>query len=113
MLKIILGIFFFLTSSTSYSEENNPLLIGWVGFWNEEMIEWAENENRVSKLCPETFSTEDQKKCKQKYLSEKYWSIHTYNQPNANSEKIGEIVVTVKPGNSLKTTFKNDSGETI
>ena len=110
--KIIFVISILSSSSISFSEESDSLLKGWVGLWNDEMIEWAENKNRISKLCPKILENNELKKCKDNFLSEKKWTIDTYKQSNLNSKKVGKIVILVKPGKSLETVFKGASGET-
>lgn len=92
------------------AEDEKLSSIGWVGLWNEEMVEWAENENRMYNLCPKTMSQELYNKCKINNLAKKVWLIPAYKSPNNISEKIGVILVTVKPGSSFIASFKNKKG---
>ncbi|MEE9615365.1 MAG: hypothetical protein V3W31_10525, partial [Thermodesulfobacteriota bacterium] len=55
--------------------------IGWVGLWNEEMVEWAENEKRIHGLCPESMSQVSYEKCRRDHLAEKTWMIRAYKGP--------------------------------
>jgi len=109
--KTFLAIFLLFIQFDLFSDEANPSLIGWVGFWNEEMVKWAENENQISSLCPENLSQEEQRKCKAENLPEKVWTIHAFNQPDTKSGKTGEIFTSVKPGDPFVSSFKSPSGE--
>lgn len=104
---IILGMLLFSTQIILFADETKLSLNGWVGLWNEEMVEWAENENRIHRLCEKSKLSQDQvAECKKKYLSSKTWSITAFSSPNKKSEKLGEILITVKPGSSFLATIK-------
>lgn len=83
--------------------------IGWVGLWNSEMVQWAENANQIYKLCPKSMDKEAYKKCREKNLSKKTWTIPAFKNPNNKSPKVGEILITVKPGSPFIASFKNNS----
>ena len=55
---ILLAIVLLSFISNSTAEVTKFSLMGWVGLWNEEMVEWAENENRIYKLCPKSMSSD-------------------------------------------------------
>ena len=84
--------------------------IGWVGLWNEEMTKWAENENQINRLCPKSMSQDSNEKCRKNNLAEKSWTIEAYRSPGNTSEKVGEILITVKPGSSFVASFKDNAG---
>ena len=108
---ILLAIFLLLPISTLAAEARELSSIGWGGLWNEEMIEWAENGNRIYKLCPKSMSKDSYEKCRKNQLAKKTWIIQTYKSPGKTSEKVGEILITVKPGSSFIASFKDNKGE--
>lgn len=80
----------FLARDVVIAEEAGSPSIGWVGLWNEEMVEWAENGNRTVK---------------------KIWKIQAYRSPINTSEKIGEILIAVEPGSPFVASFRDNKGE--
>ena len=89
-----------------------PQEIGWVGLWNEEMLEWVENENRIYSLCPKSMGRDSYEKCRRDNLAEKRWIVPAYNSPENTSEMAGEIIIAVEPGSPFIASFK-DTGGTI
>ncbi len=87
-----------------------PQEIGWVGLWNDDMLEWAENENQIYQLCPKSMSKETYEKCRKDNLAEKIWMVHAYKGPESSSETAGEILIAVKPGSPFTAYFKDKSG---
>lgn len=112
-MKIFLGILLLFTQFNLIASEKNLSLLGWVGFWNQEMLIWAENENRLLSLCPKSLKHEEQIKCKVDQLSEKHWTIPVYKDPNTESSKMGEIIISIKPGKPFYSSFKSPQGEII
>lgn len=108
---ILLAIFLLLPVSSLTAEERGLSSIGWAGLWNEEMVEWAENGNRIYKLCPKSMSKDSYEKCRKDNLAEKRWVIQTHKGPEDKSEKVGEIIITVNPGSPFIASFKDKSGE--
>lgn len=107
---ILLGIVLLSFISNSAAEVTKFPLIGWVGLWNEEMVEWAENENRIYNLCPKSMPRDSYKKCRRDNLAKKTWIIQAYKSPSNTSEKAGDIIISVKPGDSFVSSFKNNKG---
>ena len=68
---ILLAIVLLSFISNSTAEVTKFSLMGWVGLWNEEMVEWAENENRIYKLCPKSMSSDSYEKCRRNNLAKK------------------------------------------
>ncbi len=107
---ILLAIVLLSFISNSTAEVTKFSLMGWVGLWNEEMVEWAENENRIYKLCPKSMSSDSYEKCRRNNLAKKTWIIQAYKSPSNTSEKAGEIIISVKPGDPFVSSFKNNEG---
>ena len=105
---MLLAIFLLSPISNLTAEETKLSLIGWVGLWNEEMVAWAENENRIYRLCPKSMSQDSYEKCRRDHLVKKTWIIQAYKSPRNTSEKVGEILITVKPGSSFIASFKDN-----
>lgn len=106
---ILLSLSLLSPATNSGAEETELTQIGWVGLWNSEMVNWAENANQIYKLCPKSMNQEAYKKCREKNLSKKTWTIPAFKNPNNKSPKVGEILITVKPGSSFIASFKNNS----
>lgn len=111
--SILLIFLLLFTTFNSVAEGSKASLIGWVGLWNKEMVEWVENENRIYKLCPKSMAQDTYKECRKTNLSEKTWLIEVFSSPDKKSEKVGEILITVKPGDSFVSSFKNLKGVII
>lgn len=111
-LTMLLSLFLLSPVSSPVIEETEHSSIGWagwVGLWNSEMVRWAENANQIYKLCPKSMDTDSYKKCREQNLSKKTWIIPAYKNPKNTSPKVGEILITVKPGSSFIASFKNNS----
>ncbi len=113
LLDSIMLLAMFLLSPISHlaAEEAQLSSIGWVGLWNEEMLEWAENENRIDRLCPRSMSQDAYEKCRRNHLAKKTWIIQAYKSPRNTSEKVGGLSITVKPGSSFVASFKDNKGK--
>ncbi len=98
---ILVALFLLLPVRAPAAQTAESSSIGWAGLWNNEMVEWAENANRVYKLCPKSMSQDLYEKCRKNHLAKKTWIIQAYKGPGNRSEKVGEILVTVKPGSSF------------
>lgn len=103
---ILLAFFLLLPLSTPPTEAAQFSTVGWVGLWNKDMTDWAENGNLIKRLCPKTMSKDSFRKCRREYLTKKSWTIRAYKNPAKVSEVIGEIILTVKPGSPFMAAFK-------
>jgi hypothetical protein len=114
-LKIItLGILLHSVPTITFANKAEVSDTGWIGLWNEEMIEWAENENQIYRLCEkDKLSPEQLEQCKEKHLSSKIWSINVHSEPSKNSPKLGEIQITVTPGSSFQASIKSKNNKLI
>lgn len=107
----LLASLLLFTIFNSVADASKSSLIGWVGLWNEEMVEWVENQNRIYNLCPKSLTQDAYEKCRRTNLSKKVWAIETYSGPDKKSGKIGEIKITVNPGNPFISSFESSSGK--
>lgn len=114
MKNIAITLLLFLSfTTTSKAIEPNPLVPSWIGLWNNQMMEWAENENQISILCPKTLSTNERESCKSAKLSPKIWDIKMYSKPDTESSSLGIIKITVIPGSPLLSTFNATKGKQL
>jgi len=106
----VLGIFLVFSPSYTYSVESAISEIGWVGLYNQEMVEWLENQNRIDALCPRALGPTLQS-CRDEKLKPRTWGIDVREKPEWNSERLGTIVITATPGVGLTAVFRssNDS----
>ena len=101
----------FLTGRAVSAEQRN--IVGWVGLWNTSMVEWAENENRLHRLCPKSMAEKDRTSCKNFHLRSKTWAIPTFLKPNTASTKTGEILIEITPGMGFKISYQPKGKEAI
>jgi len=80
--------------------------VGWVGLYNDELIEWLENENRLETLCPHGASDPAQERaCRVEKLANKEYVLYARSAPHHTAAVVGAIVVRATPGRPLHAHF--------
>jgi len=64
--------------------EDITAMIGWIGLWNSEMLDWAENKNTGSKV----------------------WTFNIHQKPNAETKIVGSILVTVISQSAFEFAYR-------
>ena len=61
-----------------------PTELGWVGFYNRDLLDWLENENRLNGLCPPSTTPADAlQQCRADVLRPLTFLVPLYAGPNA------------------------------
>jgi hypothetical protein len=105
---LALIIYFILSASYAYSFETEKSEIGWIGLYNEEMVEWLENQNRIEMLCPRALGSTFQQ-CRDEKLKSRTWTIDVREKPATTSVKIGTIAIASAPGTGLTAVFHSST----
>lgn len=105
MPRRITAVLLLALLSTTPFALTQPEHVVWIGLWNPGMLEWAENENRIHRLCPKELEPAEQQQCREKHLPAKTWNIPLYASPDFASKQSGKLVVTVEPGKPLSLAY--------
>jgi hypothetical protein len=89
-------------------QEPSPTELAWIGLYNQELLDWLENENRLDTLCPTGPGTAAQAECRDEKMQPKAAVIPLRREPRADAERLGEILVVALPGKGL-TAFASAS----
>ena len=90
----------------SFASEHRKVMLGWVGLWNNDMVQWAENGNRLGRLCPHSMAERERSACKKEVLAPRVWKLPLLNKPDAASGDSGEILITATPGRGLSAAYR-------
>jgi len=88
---------------------NGP--IGWVGLFDDELVTWLENENRLVELCS-GFATDSGPwhSCREEKLSPKVHVVRLRNAPSKEAPHRGDLVVVALPGKGLRSLYVDARG---
>lgn len=72
--------------------------LAWIGLYNQELLDWLENENRLDTLCPTDAAAAAQAECRDEKRQPKAAVIPLHAEPRADAQRLGEILVVAVPG---------------
>jgi hypothetical protein len=78
-------------------QEPLPTELAWIGLYNQALLDWLENENRLDTLCPTGAAAE----CRDEQMQPMAAIIPLHAEPRADASRLGEILVVAVPGKGL------------
>lgn len=81
--------------------------LGWVGLYNTALLEWLENENRLSTLCPDTPKARE---CREEKMKPKLYRIALREHPRETAASQGDLVIRAAPGQRLRAYYRPAPG---
>lgn len=79
-----------------------PRELGWIGLFNNELVGWLENENRLNELCLGDQGSSEWHECRAAYMEPKVAVIPVRSAPRVDARRVGEIVLLAAPGRGLR-----------
>jgi hypothetical protein len=88
-----------------------PADLGWVGLYNNQLIEWLENENRLDELCAQFAGRTDQRdRCRLEKLEPRPYVVPLRAAPSASSRWVGSLLLLATPGKGLHFFYAGQGG---
>lgn len=85
--------------------------IGWIGLYNEAMVEWLENENRLTTLCSHAAAHKEKwNACREVLMKPKRFVLQLRSAPQETATSEGTLVVLVTPGKPLRIFYQSGRG---
>lgn len=96
--RLLLPVFLMLASFDSIPLQGQTP--AWVGLYEDNLVDWLENENRITALC-QSDSVPDLGDCYREVLAPEVraWPVHV--SPDAGSAELGQVLVVAVPGRGL------------
>jgi hypothetical protein len=80
-----------------------PADLAWVGLYNDQLIEWLENENRIDELCPDIpGKVDDRVRCRDEKLRAKPYVVVLRRTPSTTAPSPGSLLLVATPGKGLQ-----------
>ena len=79
-----------------------PGELAWIGLFNNELVGWLENENRLGELCVAEQGSQDWQECRATHMEPKVAVIPVRAAPQVDGKRLGEIVLLAAPGRGLR-----------
>ena len=100
-----------LEASVTYASQGNrvPTEIGWVGLYNDTLIEWLENENRIDELCG-ALRGDDRDRCGEQKLRPQPFIIPLHTAPNGAGRSAGTLLLLATPGKGMRWFYAPPGG---
>ena len=101
-----------VTLAVSFSEASQfrvPAEMGWVGLYNDALIQWLENENRLDDLCA-AFKEYERDRCRDEKLRPQPFVIPLHSAPSSHSKSAGSLLLLAAPGKGLRFFFVEPDG---
>lgn len=89
-------------SAAAQSAESLPRELAWIGLFNDELLGWLENENRLDELCTAERWTAGWHECRADRMEPRVAVIPMRSGPSADASHLGEIIVVALPGKGLR-----------
>ncbi len=103
---VTLGLVALSVSAGARRQYGPTGVLGWIGLYSGELIEWLENENRLTMLCgpvePERRQWHD---CRAEKLTPKTLVVRLRATPTRSARHAGDLVVTAFPGKGLQASY--------
>lgn len=84
--------------------------IGWVGLFNDDLVAWLENENRLSDLCGKGATDESWSRCRSEKLAPRVHVVPLRSLPNEASPPGGVLIIVAAPGKGLAVFHAGGGG---
>lgn len=75
----------------------------WVGLFNDDLVQWLENENRLATLCPEGDDPTRHAACVADRLEPRVVVVTARQSPHFGAPLVGHLVIVALPGRGLRT----------
>lgn len=75
----------------------------WVGLFNDDLLQWLENENRLPTLCPEADDPARHAECVAERLDPRVVAVAARYSPHVDAPLAGQLVIVAMPGRGLRT----------
>ena len=82
--------------------------LAWIGLFNDDLVGWLENENRLKDLCGAPEGSEEWSKCREEKLEPKALVIPVRSEPRPDARRLGEILIIARPGRGLSAFSSAD-----
>jgi hypothetical protein len=80
-----------------------PAEIGWVGLYSRQLIEWLENENRLTELCkPVAGNVIEHDRCRAEKLQSRPFVVTLRRGPDASALAAGSLLLLATPGKGIR-----------
>jgi hypothetical protein len=99
-----LGLTLVLLQATDSAAKQRtlPQELSWIGLYNTELMEWLENENRLTELCGEASGGDKWHTCREALLEPKVAVISVRSGPQVTAGRLGQLVLVAWPGKGLR-----------
>lgn len=84
--------------------------IGWVGLFNDALVAWLENENRLTDLCGGSAVDESWYRCRNTQLAPKVHVVPLRSLPHESSRPGGALIIVAAPGKGLAVFYAGVGG---
>jgi len=95
-------------SAHAFGECMSGSEMGWIGLYNNNMLDWLENQNKIDAglLCPKSTGAEARSSCIQEHLKPMSKRIDVRKDPDPLSPLLGQIEIIAKPGEGLSAVWR-------
>jgi hypothetical protein len=97
-----------ITMAAAQRLEMTPTELAWIGLFNNELLGWLENENRLDELCTAEPSTPGWHECRVAKMEPKVAVIPVRSEPHVSAKRLGEILLVAMPGKGLRAFASAD-----
>ena len=88
-----------------------PADLAWIGLYNNQLIEWLENENRLGDLCAEFLGRADaRERCRAEKLQPRPYIVVLRSGPAASAASNGSLSLVATPGKGLQFFYVPTNG---
>ena len=92
---------------------STPADLAWVGFYNGELLEALENENRLGTLCPPSIpSVEAREQCRGDMLKPRAHVVSLRTAPTVSAAPAGSLLLLAEPGRGMRFYYIPPEGGT-
>ncbi len=103
---IVAGTLLCATLGASQARDGESGGVGWIGLYTAELVEWLENENRLSSLCsPHAPDSAAWYGCRERNLQPKVYVVRLRTAPSRQAAPAGDLIVEALPGRGLRAFY--------
>ncbi len=99
------------TRAGAWQRAGAPAEIGWVALYDNDLIDWLENENRLKELCPDVAGDEaGRDRCRAEKLQSRPFVVPLRTAPADSAASAGSLLLLATPGKGLRCFYVPTTG---
>lgn len=98
-------------AGASAQQPSASIEVGWLGLYNEALLDWLENENRLNELCPhDGIGARKLRECREEKMRPKRHEIRLRSAPDGTATLAGTLIIHATPGQGLRAYYRPARG---